>query len=219
MTEKQQNRIKLGLILLTLLVGIVLFQYFSPARIRALMEGFGAWGPILYVLLFAVLPIFLFPVPLLVLPAGILFGVFWGSVYTMVAVFFNTVIMYYFGRFLAKDLVNRLIDTKIPESIRPKLRTENQTTLFMLFFILRLVPLVSYNLINYVAPLTEIKFWRYILATMLGVLPGVIVFINTGDKSLNVGSSSFTISLVLMALLIISSFILLRVYLKRSRND
>ncbi|MFR9296751.1 MAG: hypothetical protein ACLVLI_03420, partial [Aedoeadaptatus pacaensis] len=49
-------------------------DYFTETRIRSMLETAGFWAPVIYIGLWAVLPIFLFPDPLLVDHSGYIFG-------------------------------------------------------------------------------------------------------------------------------------------------
>lgn len=97
--------------------------------------------------------------------------------------------------------------------------TTNQRALSGLFFLFRLIPLVSYNLINYISGLTEIKFINYMLTTIIGIIPGTVVFLNVGDKSLDIGSPEFIQAVIWLALLMIFSTLALKIYLKREKHD
>lgn len=182
------------------------------------MQGFGIYAHLAYIAMFSILPIFFFPVPILALSAGIFFGVFYGTVYTLIGATINSILMFYLSRFLGRDFIYRLLDKKASNKIKQNFFSENQKTLATIFFILRLIPLISYNLINYVSGITRIKISIYLATTVIGILPGTIVFLNTGDKSLDFTSIDFIISLILLFALIIGSSFLLKIYLKRSSN-
>ena len=211
--------LKLVLIISYLVITVLLFKNFKAEDIRRIIEGRGVFGPIIYIALFTILPIFLFPVPLLVLPAGIIFGLKYGVIYTVIAAILNSIIMFYLGRITARKSFEKFIKEKTSAKLRNRLLSENQSVLFSVFFVLRLVPLVSYNFINYVAGLTRIKIIPYIISTVIGILPGTIVFINAGDKSLNPGGKDFKVSLILLIGLTLISVILLKVYLGKKGDS
>lgn len=219
MSDKTKKLLKSLALVLILLVSFIVVKRFPLRVLRAEVEGFGKAAPLAYIGLFTLLPIFFFPVPVLVLPAGILFGLKWGTVYTLIGAFLNAILMYYLSRFLARDMAQEFLHKKAPANIRTRLLSQNQKTLSAVFFILRLIPLVSYNLINYAAGLTKIKLGNYLLTTILGILPGTVAFLNAGDKSLDVKSPEFLMALVWLIVLTVLSGIFLRFYLKRSHED
>ena len=77
---------------------------------------------------------------------------------------------------------------------------------------MRLLPIAPYNVINYLSGLTEISFIKYSMATFLGIIPGTFVFLNVGDKAINVYSIEFIISLIGFVLLTVISFVLIKKY-------
>lgn len=207
------------LILLLLLAGsIITLRFLSLQEMRNSIERFGVAAPLAYIAAFALLPIFLFPVPSLALVSGILFGVIKGTLYTLAGASINATLMFFLSRFIARDTVERIIRTKLSENMQKKLLTERQQSVTYIFFILRLVPLVSYNLINYAAGITKIRYGNYMLSTITGILPGTIVFLNMGDKLLNLKSMEFALSVALLVGLTLLSMVGLKWYLKKTEE-
>lgn len=210
---------KLILTLGLLLATIVVLRSITPSKVRLWVESTGPWGPLIYIALWVFLPCFFFPVPLLVLPGGLVFGLWWGTVYTVGGALLNSLVMYWIGHRLFRDAAWSLAQKKLSRTTVARLKSTHQGKLFTLFFVLRLVPLVSYNLINYLAPITEIRLSAYLLSTFLGIVPGTVVYINAGDKMMDVSSPSFWWALAVLLLLTALSFVGLRWYLKREHHD
>lgn len=217
--EKRMNYIKIAVIIAIAVASFFVVRNISLEEIKTWVLGHGAWAAVIYIATFVVLPIFFFPVPVIVLAGGTIFGLFNGTLYTMIGVLINTPIMYFIGRFLLKDFVHNFVDNHMSEKLRNALKSTNQKVLALVLFIIRLSPIFSYNLVNYISGVTEIKFLPYILTTIAGVLPGVIVFINIGENVLNVGSKEFFISLSFLLVLVIISAIISKIFLKNEEND
>lgn len=217
--EKRMNYIKIAVIIAIVVASFFVVRNISLEEIKTWVLGHGAWAAVIYIATFVVLPIFFFPVPVIVLAGGTIFGLFKGTLYTMIGVLINTPIMYFIGRFLLKDFVHNFVDNHMSEKLRNALKSTNQKVLALVLFIIRLSPIFSYNLVNYISGVTEIKFLPYILTTIAGVLPGVIVFINIGENVLNVGSKEFFISLSFLLVLVIISAIISKIFLKNEEND
>lgn len=213
-----KNLTKIIISLLILIGSIFVIKIASLESLRSWVNDFGNSAPLMYILLYTILPIFFFPVPIFVLVAGILFGIWNGFIYTMIGCTLNSTIMFYLGRFLGQDFFEKLI-SKIQPNLKNRLLHSEQKSLFYLFFILRLVPLVSYNLINYVAGFTKISYLNYIITTILGIIPGMLVFLNTGDKSLNTNSSEFIVSIFLLIALVLVSTVFAKIYINRGNDD
>lgn len=217
--EKRMNYIKISVIIAIAVASFFVVRNISLEEIKTWVLGHGAWAAVIYIATFVVLPIFFFPVPVIVLAGGTIFGLFKGTLYTMIGVLINTPIMYFIGRFLLKDFVHNFVNNHMSEKLRNALKSTNQKVLALVLFIIRLSPIFSYNLVNYISGVTEIKFLPYILTTIAGVLPGVIVFINIGENVLNVGSKEFFISLSFLLVLVIISAIISKLFLKNEEND
>lgn len=216
--EKRMNYIKIAVIIAIAVASFFVVRNISLEEIKTWVLGHGAWAAVIYIATFVVLPIFFFPVPVIVLAGGTIFGLFKGTLYTMIGVLINTPIMYFIGRFLLKDFVHNFVNNHMSEKLRKALQSTNQKVLALVLFIIRLSPIFSYNLVNYISGVTEIKFLPYILTTIAGVLPGVIVFINIGENVLNVGSKEFFISLSFLLVLVIISAIISKLFLKNEEN-
>ena len=49
-----------------------------------------------------------------------------------------------------------------------------------LIFLLRLSPVIPFNLSNYFYGLTSTKFWPYVLASCIGMMPGTFLYVYIG---------------------------------------
>jgi uncharacterized membrane protein YdjX (TVP38/TMEM64 family) len=207
---KKNKKLIFSMITLLILV-ITYFAFFrglTPEILRNYIGGFGYLAPFIYILCFTILPIAFFPVPILALAAGLLFGFLPGTIYTLIGAVLNSAIMFLMAKVLAKDAVTNLLQRKLPENWSSFLFDLDEKRGFGIIFILRLIPAMPYNLINYGAGLTSIKFSSYMLATILGILPGTLVFLNIGNQALNVHNPAFIVSIILLILLTIFSLIL-----------
>lgn len=206
-----KKRIKIIKIVLTLLLVLTSIFIYRTMDIGSLQDYISD-NPLIYIGLFIILPIFFFPVPVLALSAGLLFGIFYGSLYTIIGVMLNSALMFYISRFLGqgfRDYVRRKLSKKSIALAATEASSEN---LFMIFLILRLLPLVSYNFINYLSGMTKISLRSYLLATFIGILPGTFIFINMGDKLYDIRSWQFIFSLLLTLLLIVISLFVMKLY-------
>ncbi len=207
---KKNKKLTISMITLLILV-ITYFAFFrglTPEILRNYIGGFGYLAPFIYILCFTILPIAFFPVPILALAAGLLFGFLPGTIYTLIGAVLNSAIMFLMAKVLAKDAATNLLQRKLPENWSSFLFNLDEKKGFGIIFILRLIPAMPYNLINYGAGLTSIKFSSYMLATILGIIPGTLVFLNIGNQALNIHNPAFMVSIILLILLTISSLIL-----------
>ena len=89
---KQSNAKRLLILLLFALMVLLtwwLSTLLTPQELQSLLSVLGTAAPLAYMGLWVLLPAFFFPVPVLALAGGLLFGLFWGSVYTFIGAILN----------------------------------------------------------------------------------------------------------------------------------
>ena len=180
----------------------------TPQEIQTALEGLGIWAPLAYMGLFVVLPAFFFPVAVLALAGGLLFGLWKGAVYTFIGAVLNCSLMFWMSRHLGRKQIEGLIRKKLSSQWQNRLARLGGRGGFLFLIILRLIPAVPYNLINYAFGLTGMPWGTYILASSIGIIPGTFAFINIGDKVLDVTSPDFWIAIGLLVLLLVATGLL-----------
>ena len=206
-------KIRKELVLILLFAGLGLFclwlgSLVTPQQIQDAVSQCGSWAAAAYIGLFTLLPAFFFPVAVLALAGGLLFGLVWGSIYTFLGAILNCAVMFLLARYVGREKVAQLIQSKLSPLWQSRLQALNSSGGFILLIVLRLIPAVPYNLINYAFGLTGMSFRTYILASAIGIIPGTLAFINIGDKALDVTSPDFWIAIGLLGgLLLITSIL------------
>ena len=192
------------ILLLGLLLGLCLWlgSLVTPQQLQEAVSRCGNWAALAYIGLFALLPAFFFPVAVLALAGGLLFGLVWGSLYTFLGAILNCTLMFLLARYAGREKVERLMARKLSPVWQSRLQRLNSSGGFLLLIVLRLIPAVPYNLINYAFGLTAMSYRTYILASAIGIIPGTLAFINIGDKALDVASPDFWIAIGLLGALL-----------------
>ena len=180
----------------------------SPGEIQIALEGLGIWAPLAYIGLFVVLPAFFFPVAVLALAGGLLFGLWKGALYTFIGALLNCSLMFWMACHLGRKQIEVLIQRKLSMSWQNRMAKLGGSDGFLFLIILRLIPAVPYNLINYAFGLTGMSWRTYILASSIGIIPGTFAFINIGDKVMDVSSPGFWIAIGLLAMLLLVTTVL-----------
>ena len=185
-----------------------LFSGTSSKGIQSLVSSFGLFAPMAYIALFALLPVVFFPVAVLAVAGGLLFGLGWGSVYTLAGAAINCALMFLLARSLGQRRIQQLVERRLSAVWQERLKLASGRSGFFLLIFLRLIPAVPYGLINYACGLSEMRFWPYMIASVLGIIPGTIVFLNLGDKALDPASPSFWLAVALLIALIAGTFLM-----------
>ena len=200
-------------------LGIYLGTVISPETLEIFLTRWDRWAPIVYIGLFTVLPAFFFPVAVLALAGGLLFGLWWGSLYTFIGAILNCTLMFLMARYAGRDKVEALIQKKVSPQWQQRIQDLNSGGGFALLVILRLIPAVPYNLINYAFGLTAMPWRTYIIGSAIGIIPGTLAFINIGDKAMDVTSPDFWLAIGLLGLLLAVTGILGKKYFPQNNRN
>ena len=182
------------------------------------IQSFGVLAPIIYVLMFMFLPVFFFPVPILAVAGGVAFGFVEGSLLTFVGASLNCYIMFVISRRFGREWVKNYLKKKMTQKQHDRIFNVSDEKLMMSLVILRLIPLVPYNMINYGYGLTNISLTKYMIASVLGIIPGTVVFLNFGATSTNIFSKEFLLASLLVILLTVGSIYLSKLVEKREQQ-
>lgn len=211
-------KIALGILFLSIIL-VVIYKVYSlnlgSEEIKNYIQGFGKIGPLVYIIMFSLVPLTLFPDSVLAIAGGLIFGLFKGYIYTTIGALIGGTISFYISRYWGREVVKKLTKEKL-DKVEEMINNRG----FIIIFILRLIPLLPYDVISYGAGLTAVKYKDFLLATLFGTIPGILVFTNLGAQTVNIGSSSFYISVALLILLFIISIFLKNKFIsKELKND
>lgn len=130
-------------------------------------------APFLYIVIYIIRPLVFFPTSILTPLASVVFGPFWGWIYTYIGENIAASVAFLVARYFGGDQVSRfkklqLLDDELHEH---GLRT---------VIFLRLVPLFPFDVVNFGLGLTAVKFKQYVIGTAVGVIPGLTAYIFLG---------------------------------------
>ncbi|MGH3146356.1 MAG: TVP38/TMEM64 family protein [Rubrobacter sp.] len=158
----------------------------------------GTAGELLYVALWAVRPLILFPASVLAVAAGFTFGPLPGVALTVIGSNLSASVAYLVGRYFGRGM----LDPADPE--RPVGKMEHYAGLirdngFEAVLMVQFAYL-PFDLVNYLAGFLRVGWKRFILATFLGSLPAIVAFVLLGS-SVSMDTSTGTMGLNPWALL------------------
>lgn len=205
-----------GIAIITLLFVIlkILNLDIDSKDIQTYVNSFGKLAPIIYIIIFALVPLTLFPDSIIAIAGGLIFGLVKGYIYTAIGAILGATLSFYISRKLGRNFVKKLTKEKL-DNVEEMINSNG----FFIIFMLRLIPLFPFDIISYGAGLTSVKYKDFILATFLGTIPGILVFTNIGAQSVNMGSGSFYVSIGALVLLFIISMVLKKKFIKIPSNN
>ena len=203
-------------LIIIFVIGTVIYKVLNmdigPSDIQKYVTSFGKFAPVIYILMFAVVPLTLFPDSILAIGGGLIFGLFKGYLYTLIGALIGASLSFYISRKLGRSFLKKFTKDKL-DYIEDMINSKG----FFVILLLRLIPLFPFDVISYAAGLTSIKYRDFLFATIIGTIPGILVFTNIGAQSVNIGSKSFYISIMALIVLILLSIILKNKFIKMKR--
>lgn len=142
----------------------------------AWVDGLGPWGPVAFVVGYALATVALVPGSLLTLAAGALFGLGEGTVLVLVAATLGASVAFLIARYLARGFVERRLQHDARFAAIDRAIGEEGRKIVLL---LRLSPVFPFNLLNYALGLTRVRFADYLVASV-GMLPGTLLYVYYG---------------------------------------
>jgi len=171
----------LGVVLLVVLQGSVRGQLLG---LIATVQNMGPVGALLFALIYVVATVAVLPASLLTIAAGLLYGPYWAALLVLFASVSGATLAFTLARtWLHPWVESRFADTSAFRVILK--RTERDGA--KLVFLLRLSPLIPFSILNYLLGLTNVSVGGYVLASALGMVPGILLYTYIGSTLASLG--------------------------------
>lgn len=200
MEPKSRQRL-INVTLIVLAVGILATLagfYFSQCEenvcpsIQQFVQSFGTWAP----LIFAVLYVLASPIPfvstVLSVTAGLVFGIVRGALYTVVIATLSALVPFTIARRLGREWVESKLKGKRFDEMYER---SGGSGGFVFVALMRLVPILPWEVQNYVAGLTKIRVITFLLATLVGIIPATTSLAFLGSTASDPTSWQFYVAI------------------------
>ena len=166
-----------------LIVGLVLaaHHFEAAARLRSALDGIarlGPWGLALFALLYVTATVFFLPGSILTVGAGVVFGLVRGFVIVSISATLGATAAFLVGRYLARDWIAAKIER------HPKFKAIDEAVAregWKIVGLLRLSPVVPFNVLNYAFGVTRVSLRDYVVASWIGMMPGTLLYVYLGS--------------------------------------
>ncbi len=175
---KDRKLLILTAVILAAAVGFIILpgrQWF--AHLEASVQNFGSRGPVAVAMGYVLATVFLIPGSAITVAAGGLFGFKTAFLAVLVGANAGALCAFLLGRTLLRNRVTRWAAS------HPKFRSLDRAIErqgFKMVLLLRLSPAFPFTLLNYLLGLTAVRTGSYMLANLLGMLPGMFLYVYIG---------------------------------------
>src|SRR5210317_2068933 len=201
------------IILLTFWAGMILisvYGYFTAdltldelyGTAQNIIERAGIWAPAVYILFYSFRSLVFFPASLLTIIAGMLFGPWYGLLYTLIGENISANVSFIVGRYLMSDLEGYVHEKN---QLFSRIITQIQGKGFLAVLFMRLAYL-PFDLVGYSSGIFKLNQKDFALGTLLGTIPGLMAYTFIGSSLINIdflllGSTVLLASLLCAVLL------------------
>jgi uncharacterized membrane protein YdjX (TVP38/TMEM64 family) len=141
-------------------------------------KGMGVTGGAIYAVFYIVGTALFFPGLPLTLGAGFLYGAVIGTLVVSPASVVGATLAFLIARYVARDWVTRRLK-KYPQAAAIDRAIEKNG--FKAVVLLRLQPVLPFNILNYALGLTSIRLRDYMLASWIGMFPATVLYVYLGS--------------------------------------
>jgi uncharacterized membrane protein YdjX (TVP38/TMEM64 family) len=179
--EKKSTAARL-LVLIAIVVALFLAMRFLP--VREWLTNFNDWvgqmgvlGIFIFIGVYALATVLLAPGSILTIGAGFAFGLWKGFFAVSGGATLGAALAFLVARFIARAKIQAIAQRN--EKFR-EIDSAIGKQGAKLIFLLRLSPVIPFNLSNYFYGLTGVRFWPYVLASWIGMMPGTFLYVYIG---------------------------------------
>ncbi|WP_308468479.1 TVP38/TMEM64 family protein [Rathayibacter soli] len=172
--------------LIVFVIAATLIGVFVPLpavnTLRSAVTSAGLLGAIGFVLGYALTTLAPVPKAVLSILAGLIWGFWVGAITVYIGALLGAACAFFLGRWLGREAIERFTGTRVAR-VDDLLRRRG----FLAVLGARLVPVIPFTAINYVAGLTAVRRRDYALGTAVGIIPGDMAYVAIGAYGLQLG--------------------------------
>lgn len=227
MTERQRKL--LDVVITLLLTGALVWAFWSffqgqavfnlfandASKFRDYLVGLGGWASFTYLWLVILEVLIAFIPGWFVYPVGAaIFGFLNTVLLVMLANFIGASLSFWIGRRWGQPLLEKFISKKYMSKFHDYTEKNGAWAVFLL----KINPITSFDVWNYLAGASSISFWKFSIANLIGILPLVVFSAALGEQSYDIAPQILGILLLLTMLYIVWYFVNLPGKISKLKN-
>ena len=162
--------------------------------------GEGNWGFVAFVAAYALTVVLLLPGTLGTVTAGAVFGFPVGAAAALAGATIGSTCAFIISRAMGRDGAQSLFGSRL-SNIDDFIGRNDFTSIL----VLRLMPIVPFNLLNYGSGLTSVRLSRYVLASVIGMAPATLLATGLGAQADNPTGITFLVLLGTLLVVLVGS--------------
>ncbi len=148
----------------------------KPERFQQWLSEQAVWVPLVLIVCMIAHTLVPLPAELLAVAAGMVLGAFWGFVTIWIGALLGAYLGFFLARTFGQPLLQRLASHERLERLQDWVGRADVPLLLAV----RLVPVISFNLVNFALGVTSIGWWRLTWTTALGIVPVTAAAVSLG---------------------------------------
>ena len=176
--QKNIQRVLLVLVLAAVIIAVFVLPV-KDWLVKALewTQGLGIWGPVFVIGFYIAACILFLPGSVLTLGAGFIFKVLVGTITVSAGSTLGACAAFLIGRTIGREwIAGKIAGNQKFVAIDNAVGVQG----FKIVLLIRLSPVFPFNLLNYAFGLTKVSFWKYALASWIGMIPGTVMYVYLG---------------------------------------
>jgi uncharacterized membrane protein YdjX (TVP38/TMEM64 family) len=183
---RNNTAIRKILLILAIIIGIAVLVYLiiqgrhyfnrrSLRQMQGVINSYGSWAPIAIILLIVIstlIPPLPLPIPLIEMAAGLIFGFGEGFLLVWTGQIIGSIGAFIMTRMIGKSIFKRILENRIFNFYRRYIHKKGPLAIFTI----RATMASPFNVVSFLAGLTQMKILQFSTATVLGTIPESLLF-------------------------------------------
>lgn len=193
------------LVIFIIFIAFIMFKFgkrLHHVKIRKLIKyikSYGEFSAVVFIIIYTLKPVLIIvPSSIMSIIAGNIYGSFIATILSMIGCFGSATVAFFLARFLGRSFVDKILRGKA-------LQLDNNIEKygFKVMAIMRLSFVFPFDALSYAAGLTKMKYRDFILGTILGIFPEMMVYSFMGKNIEHPFSIRFILPIIFLIIVVI----------------